>query len=165
LIVSICSVKLVFFNFTVSFYKQTNMKKQAFILFITLIICFGGCRSKNRSEEIKNYAYPVKTATLNEKMTVKVGDWVEEGTVCYGLVVLVTTEGKQMRGLPVKSKVVSFTADSIKMKALESVNLSPVKGCKKMGLARGETWWETEGDLFKTKEEAEAFLKSKGLLQ
>lgn len=154
-----------FFNFTVSFYKQTNMKKQDFFLLLALFICMGGCHTKNRSEEIKNYAYQVKTATLNEKMQLKVGDWVKEGIECYGLVVLVNAEGEQLRGLPVKSKVVSIFADSLKMKALENVSLSPVKGCKKMGLSKGEIWWEKEGDLFKTKEEAEAFLRNNGLLQ
>jgi hypothetical protein len=141
------------------------MKKQEFILLLALFICMGGCHSKNRSEEIKNYAYQVKTATLNEKMQLKVGDWVKEGIVCYGLVVLVNAEGEQLRGLPVRSKVVSVSPDSLKMKSLENVSLSPVKGCKKMGLSKGEIWWEKDGDLFKTKEEAEAFLKSKGLLQ
>ena len=141
------------------------MKKQAFILCLVLFIGMAGCQSKNRSEEIKNYAYQVKTATLNEKMQLKVGDWVKEGIVCYGLVVLVNAEGVPLRGLPVKSKIVSISADSLKMKSLENVSLSPVKGCKKMGLSKGEIWWEKDGDLFKTKEEAEAFLKSKGLLQ
>jgi hypothetical protein len=141
------------------------MKKQAFILFITLLISFGGCRTKNRSEEIKNYSFQEKTATLSEKMHGKVGAWVEEGTVCYGLIVLVTTEGKVLRGLPIKSKVVLLKADSLKMKAMESVSLAEVKGCKKMGLQKGEIWWETQGELFKTKEEAEAFLKANGWLQ
>jgi hypothetical protein len=159
------SGKTDFFNFAVSFFNLTNMKKQAFILFITLIICLGGCRTKNRSEEIKNYAYQEKTVTLSEKMHGKVGAWVEEGTVCYGLIVLVNNKGKVLRGLPIKSKVLSFNADSLKMKALENVSLAEIKGCKKMGLFNGDIWWETQGDLFKTKEEAEAYLKQKGWLQ
>jgi hypothetical protein len=141
------------------------MKKQAFTLMMALIIFLGGCHSRNRSEEIKNYAFQEENATLNETMHGKVGSWVEEGTVCYGLVVLVSTEGKILRGLPVKSKVVSITSDSLKMKAMENVSLAAVKGCKKMGLSKGEIWWETQGDLFKTKEEAEAYLKGKGWLQ
>jgi hypothetical protein len=141
------------------------MKKQTFILFMALLFCVGGCSTKNRSEEIKNYAFKGKTAALSDKMHQKIGAWVEEGIVCYGLVVLVNAEGKILRGLPVKSKVVSFTSDSLKMKALENVSLAEIKGCKKMGLSQGNIWWETQGELFKTKAEAEAYLKAKGWLQ
>jgi len=141
------------------------MKKQLLTLMALGIICLAGCNTKNRSDEIKNYTFQEKSTILNNKMKTKVGEWVEEGTVCYGLVVLVDTHGKILKGAPVKSKVVTFSADSIKMKALETVNMSEIPGCKKMGLSKGETWWETEGDLFKTKEEAETFLKGKGWLQ
>jgi hypothetical protein len=141
------------------------MKKLAFIMLMIFIICMAGCRSKNRSAEIKNYAFQEKTTILSEKMHNKLGAWVEEGTVCFGLIVLVNAEGEVLRGLPVKSKVVSIQTDSLKMKALENVSLAEIKGCKKMGLSKGDTWWETEGDLFKTKGEAEAYLKSKGWLQ
>jgi len=141
------------------------MKKQLTALLALGIICLAGCTNKNRSEEIKNYSYQEKSAVLNEKIKLKVGDWVQEGTVCYGLVTLVNIDREVLKGAPVKSKIMVFSADSIKMKALETVNLSPVKGCKKMGISRGETWWETEGELFKTKEEANVYLKGKGWLE
>jgi hypothetical protein len=141
------------------------MKKRTFILIMALFISIAGCHTKNRSEEIKNYAYQEKTVTVSEKMHGKAGAWVEEGTVCYGLVVLVNEEGTIQRGLPVKSKVIVISPDSIKMKSMENISLSPVKGCKKMGLQKGEIWWETQGELFKTKEEAEAHLRAKGWLQ
>ncbi len=64
-----------------------------------------------------------------------------------------------------KAKVTTILSDSIKMKALEAVSLAEVKGCTKMGLAKGETWWETEGDLFKTREEALKWLGDRGLLR
>lgn len=141
------------------------MKNKIIALLVLGIVILTGCSSKKRSEEIKTYNYQEKSVVLNDKIKTRLGDWVVEGTVCYGLVVLVNAEGKVQKGAPVKSKVVSFSADSIKMKSLETVNLSPVKGCKKMGISRGESWWETEGDLFKTKAEAVAFLKEKGWLE
>jgi hypothetical protein len=141
------------------------MKKLTFILIIALVFCLESCHTKNRSEEIKNYTFSVTTVNPGEKTNNKVGAWVKEGTICYGLVVLVNTDGKIQRGMPVKSKVVSISPDSLKMKALENVSVAAVKGCKKMGLSKGDIWWESQGDLFKTKEEAEAYLKSKGWLQ
>ena len=138
------------------------MKNKVIALLVVGIVVLTGCNSKKRSEEIKTYSYQEKSVVLNNKIKSKLGDWVVEGTVCYGLVILVDTKGIVQKGAPVKSKVVSFSADSIKMKSLETVNLSQVKGCKKMGLSRGDSWWETEGELFKTKAEAEAYLKEKG---
>jgi hypothetical protein len=59
--------------------------------------------------------------------------------------------------------VVKVSETLIKMKALETVSLAEVKGCTKMGLAKGDLWEEKEGDLFQTKEEAIAYLKEKKL--
>jgi nuclear transport factor 2 (NTF2) superfamily protein len=48
------------------------------------------------------------------------------------------------------------------MKTIESVSLLPGERCDKMGLAYGDTWWEEEGDIFRTREEAEAYILAKG---
>jgi hypothetical protein len=141
------------------------MKKELIVLLTVGIIILSGCNTKKRSEEIKNYTYEEKSAVLNDRIKSQMGDWLVEGTVCYGLVVLVDLQGKVLQGAPVKSKVISFSADSIKMKSLETVNVAPVKGCKKMGITKGQIWWESQGELFKTKAEAEAFLKDKGWLE
>ena len=139
------------------------------ILF-TLLLIFGifflpGCNTGKKSDEIKNYSWQEEKALLNPELQARLGSWVEEGTVCWGLVVTVDKNGTIHRGLPVKAKVISFQKDSIKMKALEMVNLAQIKGCTKMGLAKGETWWEEDGDLFKTKEEAVSYLRRKGWLE
>jgi hypothetical protein len=140
------------------------MRRTAFILLLCVITLFSACNSGKKSDEIKNYVYKEPSAVMNKKLTSKVGDWVQEGTVCYGLVVGVNSQGKVLKGLPVKAKVITMKTDSFKMKALENVSLSLVKGCTKKGISKGEFWWETEGDLFKTKEEAVAFLTGKGWL-
>ncbi|HNU77907.1 MAG: hypothetical protein WBK43_02285 [Prolixibacteraceae bacterium] len=135
------------------------------ILLLLLCVLFlaASCGKKKRSEEIKNYAYQEESVELNPQLKAKL-DWIKEGTVCYGLVVGIQKDGTFTRGLPVKSKVLAFTKDSIKMKALEAVSIGEVEGCARMGLKRGETWWESEGDLFRTKEEAEEWLAERGLL-
>jgi hypothetical protein len=120
------------------------------------------CRSGRKSEEIKNYDYEEPSAKMNSALENKVGGWINEGAVCYGLVVGIDSDGKVIKGLPVKAKVVTITSDSLKMKALEKVSLAEVKGCSKMGIAKGETWWEKDGDLFKTLDDATAYLKEKG---
>ncbi len=132
-----------------------------FLAMASLWVC--GCAgNRNKSDEIRNYAYEESSEVLGPRLQEKLGGWIGEGVVCYGLVVGVDNEGKITGGKPVKARVVSLRSDSIRMKALEMVSLAEVKGCTKMGLARGETWWETEGDLFKTEEEARHYLAEKG---
>ncbi|MFO7574323.1 MAG: hypothetical protein R6W67_04110 [Bacteroidales bacterium] len=99
----------------------------------------------------------------DEAKNVLVPDWVEKGTECYGIVLLTYQDGRNT-GRAVKSKVMSVRADRVKMKAIESISFNDAVGCDKLGMSYGETWWETEGDLFKTKEEAEAYIAEKNWL-
>ena len=139
------------------------MKNLISIFVIATIFTFSACNTKNKSAEIAGYDYQEKSTELNKELQAKVGDWVEKGTVCYGLVVAVDGSGTPQHGKPVKAKVVRISSDEIKMKALEKINIGPKEGCSEMGISRGETWQEKEGDLFKTKDEAIAYLKEKGL--
>jgi hypothetical protein len=153
------------FSILMKTFLLSEMKNHPILLMILCIFMVSSCNSKKKSDEIKNYAYKQETSVFNSELQSRLGDWVEEGTVCWGLVVSINREGIVIKGLPVKAKVISLQKDSIKMKALEMVSLTEIKGCTKMGLSKGETWWETEGDLFKTKEEAESYLKKKGWVQ
>ena len=60
-----------------------------------------------------------------------------------------------------KTTIVRIASDSVKVKALEEVNLAKIKGCNKQGVSPGYTWWEKDGDLYQTREEADNYLKSK----
>ncbi|MCG6186766.1 hypothetical protein [Maribellus maritimus] len=139
------------------------MKNLISILTLVSIVVFSACNSKNKSDEIANYAYEEKTAELNKELQNKVGDWIEKGSVCYGLVVAIDGSGTPKHGKPVKAKVVRISDDEIKMKALEKINIGPKEGCSEMGISRGETWMEKDGELFQTKDEAVTYLKDKGL--
>jgi hypothetical protein len=150
---------------TLSKINTDKMKNRVLPLLILCMFFSSGCNSRKKSDEIKNYAYQQETSVLNTVLQARLGNWVKEGTVCWGLIVQVDLNGTVMKGLPVKAKVISLAKDSIRMKALEMVSLVEVKGCTRMGLAKGETWWEKDGDLFKTKEEAVSFLKKKGWSQ
>ena len=134
------------------------------LLVIVLSLFFTGCNSKKKSEVVKNYAYMEDGEVQPLGVKHPALPWLTEGTVCYGLVVGIDSHGRMVTGLPVKSKVTTILKDSIKMKALEKVNLAEAKGCTKMGISRGEIWWETEDDLFQTREEAITWLREKGIL-
>jgi hypothetical protein len=60
--------------------------------------------------------------------------------------------------------VVELTKDGVKMKALETVRLMEAKGNNVIGITKGQIWLETDGELFLTKEKADAYLKGKNLL-
>lgn len=145
--------------------KSTTSGTPKILLLLGFLFLIAGCGSKKKSEEIKNYEYKAENTVMNPQMQAKLGSWLEEGTVCYGLVVRVDKEGGMIDGLPVKAKVTTITSDSIKMKALETVSLADVKGCTKMGLTKGQSWWETDGELFQTRDEAADWLKARGLLR
>lgn len=138
------------------------MKAIRLTVFIFVLIFFG-CSNKKRASEVANYTYTEKTTEVKSSTLKIAGDWVKEGAECYGLLVAVDKEGRQIHGKPIKAKVIKISENEIKMKALETVSLAEVKGCTKMGLAKGDSWDEKEGDLFQTKEEALAFLKEKKL--
>lgn len=133
------------------------------IIFTTLVV-ITGCNSKNKSDEIANYTYSDDSAQLVVDWKNEIGDWLDNGVECYGLVVAVNSKDVPQRGKPVKAKVLRISKNEIKMKALENVNIAPSKDCPSMGITEGETWLEKEAELFKTKEDAIAYLSSKSLL-
>jgi hypothetical protein len=114
-----------------------------------------GVRASDTTQEIK------AGVALNEELQAKVGSWLKKDVECYGIVVGYFADGSTL-GKSVKCRVVAIKSDKIKMKTIESVSLLPGEGCDKMGLAYGDTWWEEDGDIFRTREEAEAFIESKG---
>ena len=130
---------------------------------LSIIMILSACNSSSNSSSEKTYEYVEETYELNDMLKQKIGDWAEEGVVCYGLVVLKNEDGTSDYGVPVKAKIIKIKTDSIKMKSLEKINLGDNSSCSQMGISYGQKWWESEGDIFKTKEEAEAFLKKNKL--
>ena len=139
------------------------MRSLILIFTVVLIIAFSACNSKNKTAEIATYEYSDDSAKLNEEWQNKIGLWLENGVECYGLVVAVNSKDIPQRGKPVKAKVLRISKNEIKMKALEDVNIAPSEDCPSMGIEEGETWQEKEAELFKTKEEAVAYLKTRNL--
>lgn len=127
---------------------------------IAIIVVFQACNSTSKSKEIEKYAYSEAKTELNEMLNKKVGSWIKEGMECYGIIMLRSPEGKIQAIKDIQAVVLIIQNDKIKMKALETVSLAPKAGCTKMGISKGETWWEEDGDLFQTREEAIAFEQS-----
>ncbi|MCE1198786.1 MAG: hypothetical protein LWW85_07445 [Marinilabiliales bacterium] len=94
----------------------------------------------------------------------QIGTWLHEGSDCYGIVEIVDNKLKVEFGKSVKVKVVRIERDSIKVKVLETVNLSKRNDCDKQGVWPGDSWWEKEKSLFLSREEAEKYLAENNLV-
>ncbi len=130
------------------------MKKHFFTLVILALVFLFSCNSQKKSKEVASYKYNEEKIEMSSEFKSKVPDWVIEGKVCYGLIVQIDKDKNPIFGKPIKAKVVQMNKYAIKMKALESVSLIEVEGCTKMGLSKGDTWDEEDGDLFLTKQDA-----------
>ncbi|HUW92039.1 MAG TPA: hypothetical protein VMV74_02660 [Bacteroidales bacterium] len=140
-----------------------NRLLSSFPILLAAII-LNSCSDNKGGQQVSATQNIQKSSTevvLNEELQAKLGSWLQKGTECYGIVVGYFADGSTL-GKAVKCKVMSIKPDKIRMKTMESVSLLEGEGCDKMGLAYGDTWWEEEGDIFKTREKAEVYIKEKG---
>jgi len=124
-------------------------------IFILLFFVLAACTSKTQAPEIQPAPEAINKPTANN-----VADWVEKGSEGFGIIISELSNGKVI-AKPVRIKVVSVRSDQIKVKALESVSLLS-GGCDKLGISYGETWWEKDGDIYKTEREALQKITRKG---
>ena len=133
------------------------MKKNVSLVVCTLLLVLLSCSRKPDDAGVV-YEYVERDAELSEFLQDKIGGWAEEGKSCYGILALVDGQGNMVDGAVIKAKIIRFKGDSVKMRSLVDLKLREVEGCDKMGISRGQTWWETEGDIFQTEEEAQQYL-------
>ena len=135
------------------------MRNSVFIgIALALLTSISSCTNRDRSKTLEQYSYKAGDVVLNEKLQGKVGEWIKEGMTCYGIVILNDENGIPQKLKEVKAKVITIQSDKIKMKSLEDIALAPVEGCSKIGIKKGETWWETDGELYQSKEAAINFI-------
>lgn len=129
------------------------------LLFVFIAMTFHSCGNKSQSSQIASYKFSQKVK-LNPELDTRVGSWIEEGMYCYGIVALEASPNTPAgKAKSIKVKVLVISSDEIKVKANETVSLAPKDFCNKMGVDKGDIWWEKEPHLFQTKEEADAFIK------
>jgi len=142
-------------------YKTRKLTLLLMIAISVMMITYCGQTDK---KAVNNEASPsIKSDTTVSGTTVqnpKIGEWVQKGVECYGIVIMEMKD--KTIGKSVKCKVMIVKPDQVKMKTIEGVSLMESLGCDKIGLSYGDTWWETQGDIFKTREEADNYLKEKG---
>lgn len=138
------------------------MKQLILILaWFLLLINAVGCRQYDRSKIIEQYKYNEDISVLNVKYKKEIGTWLNEGTICYGIVMVRDENKRPIRLKEVQAKVISIRSESIKMEVLENVIINPAIECNKVTLKKGECWDEVDGELFKTREEAILFIDDK----
>lgn len=138
------------------------MKQLNSVIFLVILAgAIWGCGSGNKSKQIKDYKYTEEKAAINDSINKKVGLWIKEGMICYGIVLSLDPKGNPSRVKEIEAKVISIQPDLIKMKSMEDLIIAPVQGCTKIGMKKGETWDEKEGDLFQTRAEAIKYIETK----
>lgn len=119
-----------------------------------LLLNFAFCNQSDKTKILEQYLYEKNTDFANQKVDKKIGSWLKEGIICYGIVMVYSSDGMPVRAKEVKAKVVGIQSDRVKMKSLENIFINQIKGCTKYGIVEGEIWDEIEIELFQTKEEA-----------
>ena len=133
------------------------------ISFLLLVIySLTSCHSNPKTTVKPKETYKEEVTKLNDRLNERIGTWAQEGSKCFGLIVLANKDQSVKYGKSIQAVIVSIRNDSLKMKALETINLAKTKDCNKLGISTGSTWWEKEGELFLTREEADNYLKTKG---
>lgn len=152
-----------------------SIKILSLVMFsISLIGCGTGKKGSSEAKNNNFYDQVLNDPTTlskesdkaepNGKLKEKVGSWVKEGLVCYGLVVATNKDGREVYARPVKARIIKIEDDRIKMETLEDINLGEKGGCSKMNFTSGSTWWETAGEIFKDRQDAIEYLKKRKLL-
>jgi hypothetical protein len=139
-----------------------RLHRLSLLAIIFFFLCSCGTKPNPKAGKQEEATEAETEVKLNEVLQKRVGSWAKEGAECYGLVLLLRKNKSVEHGKSVKSVIVRMKIDSLKVKVLEDVTLAKTKECNKMGMSVGDTWWEREGDLFLTREEADNFLKAKG---
>ena len=74
------------------------MKHLFSILAISVFIFFISCNSNPKSNPDEIYEYIEETVELNDSLKQRIGDWAEEGVICYGIIVLLDSDGTIKNG-------------------------------------------------------------------
>lgn len=136
------------------------------VFFLSSIFLFASCGDKNVSKKTVNdlqFYIDRNAGRKKNKNQDKFPDWVKVGAEGYGIAIIVSNvPGEDVNvGVPIKCRIVDEKKDGFKCLTLEDVPFYGRVGCDKLGIHKGEMWWETEGELYKTKEEAIDTLKQR----
>lgn len=127
-------------------------------LSIVLIIVIFGCRNRPRIESPlvpANYFVLEEVTSLPDSVKNKFPDWVEPGVKCFGIVSLIDSLGEfDTFGFAVPCQVMSYHVNGVRCKVIRNVYPYESYGCQVIGIRKGETWMETDGDLFQTEKDA-----------
>ena len=114
-------------------------------------------------KNVSKVEYDPRFTVINENASPKIEDWIAEDSIAYGLVIYYDEFNVPQLGKPVKCKVESVSKRGVKCVSLEKVSLFDKFKCNKIGIELGETWYDVPQDMFRTREDAMAFLNLKGI--
>jgi hypothetical protein len=100
-----------------------------------------------------NHVLTVDAAQTLVQYQKSIGEWFDVDVECYG-VALIKTDSVRQLGVPIRCRILSFSASGVKCRTTEDFKPFAHYGCQKAGTNAGDIWFETNNELFLTKEEA-----------
>ena len=125
------------------------------IFFPLLVSLLLSCGNKKNENVIALQSSPIALGVENNPVN---REWIKPGAECYGVVAYVK-EDVLVEAKPVKSQIIEVSVRGVKCKALESVKVFGNFGSEKIGIKTNDIWYDLPTDLFKTREEAIAFIE------
>lgn len=97
---------------------------------------------------------------LNDSIKVKFPSWLKNGIECYGFVKIINDKGN-VSAYPIRCKVIAILRGGVKCRILENTRYFEEISCKKFDVKAGATWYEQDGELYKSRSDVEKAIKSK----
>ncbi len=130
-----------------------NLKYYLFMLLPVVIL------SCNKQQSRSGMILTVDASQTMAQYKKHIGSWFDKDVECYG-VALIKIDSLMRLGVPIKCKILSFSPSGIKCMTTEDFKPFIDYGCEKAGTKVGDVWIETNSELFATRQEAAAYIKS-----
>lgn len=129
-------------------------------LFFILLL---GCSSQDQSPTIidETLFFLNENQQLKDEIKVKFPTWIKNDLECYSFVKIKNDKGN-LSAYPIHCKILAVLRGGVKCRILETTSYFAEIKCKKYDVKSGFVWYEKEGELFKTKQEAIEAIQKKG---
>lgn len=142
---------------------RMNLYKITIPLFLTMFISFNSCKNKPTEPSLidETLFFFNQDQELNPEVKQKFPDWIKNDMECFSYVKILN-DYQKVTAYPIKCKIIGILRSGVKCRVLENTSYFTELSCGKYDVKVGSIWFETEGELFLTKEETVKSIKEKG---
>ena len=124
-----------------------------FFTLFALCIIFTSCKKQANEPTIidETLFYINPNQDLNPEIKSKFPDWIKKDLECYSFV-KIPNDKMNTTAYPIKCKILGILRGGVKCRVLENTNYFNELKCDKYDVKVGAVWYETEGELYLTRE-------------